>query len=127
MRLWHKSLIHHLPRQQLLGQHRECCALRGDGWGRKHSTVNYVFDHPRSWLVRFHLGVIQEMERRGYRVEPLWLDPTYRGRRLGHQALDAELSEARDYPEHCQGYLSECLENLKGKGIILQQDNQWTN
>lgn len=29
MRLWHEALIKKLPRQQLLGQHRECCALRG--------------------------------------------------------------------------------------------------
>lgn len=42
MRLWHQELISKLPRQQLLGQHRECCALRGKGWQRKHATVNYV-------------------------------------------------------------------------------------
>ena len=34
MRLWHEELISKLPRQQLLGQHRECCALRGNGWGK---------------------------------------------------------------------------------------------
>ena len=28
MRLWHQDLIPKLPRPQLLGQHRECCALR---------------------------------------------------------------------------------------------------
>ncbi len=39
MRLWHETLISQLPRPQLLGQHRECCALRGNGWGRKHATV----------------------------------------------------------------------------------------
>ena len=39
MRLWHEELISKLPRQQLLGQHRECCALRGNGWGKKHATV----------------------------------------------------------------------------------------
>ena len=43
MRLWHEKLISKLPRQQLLGQHRECCALRGNGWGKKHATVDYVF------------------------------------------------------------------------------------
>ena len=42
MRLWHQALISKLPRQQLLVQHRECCALRGKGWQRKHATVNYV-------------------------------------------------------------------------------------
>ena len=45
MRLWHEALISQLPRPQLLGQHRECCALRGNGWGRKHATVDYVFTH----------------------------------------------------------------------------------
>ena len=39
MRLWHEELISKLPRQQLLGQHRECCALRGNGWGKKHARV----------------------------------------------------------------------------------------
>ncbi len=45
MRLWHQALIDKLPRQQLLGQHRECAALRGKGWGKPHSVVNYVFEH----------------------------------------------------------------------------------
>ena len=29
MRLWHQDLLPLLPRAQLLGQHRECAALRG--------------------------------------------------------------------------------------------------
>lgn len=45
MRLWHEELIPLLPRQQLLGQHRECCAMRGNGWGKKHRVVDYVFKH----------------------------------------------------------------------------------
>lgn len=33
-----------LPRQQLLGQHRECCALRGNGWGdHKTGLKHYIF------------------------------------------------------------------------------------
>ncbi|MGV3061840.1 pyrimidine dimer DNA glycosylase/endonuclease V, partial [Streptococcus hyovaginalis] len=28
MRLWHEALLSQIPRQQLLGQHRECAALR---------------------------------------------------------------------------------------------------
>ncbi len=35
MRLWHEALISRLPRPRLLGQHRECCALRGNGWEQK--------------------------------------------------------------------------------------------
>ena len=30
MRLWHEQMIDSLPKNQLLGQHRECCALRGN-------------------------------------------------------------------------------------------------
>ena len=72
MRLWHQALIPHLPRAQLLGQHRECCALRGLGWGKKHATVNYVFEHPISMLEDYHQKVMDEMERRGYEVNYLW-------------------------------------------------------
>ena len=45
MRLWHEKLIHLLPKNQLLGQHRECCTLRGNGWKKKHKTVDYVFSY----------------------------------------------------------------------------------
>ena len=39
MRLWHEELIPYLSNQRLSNQHRECCALRGLGWGRKHKTI----------------------------------------------------------------------------------------
>lgn len=58
------------PRAQLLGQHRECCALRGGSWGRKHAVVDYVFVHPREYLAAYHYRVIREMDRRGYRWSP---------------------------------------------------------
>ena len=69
MRLWHERLLPVLPRQQLLGQHRECCALRGLGWGKPHSVVNYVFDHPREWLCAYHMEVIRVM-REGTLLHP---------------------------------------------------------
>ena len=72
MRLWHQDLIPLLPRQQLLGQHRECCALRGKGWGRKHAIVDYVFLHPIATLEDYHKVVMDEMERRGYKANYLW-------------------------------------------------------
>jgi uncharacterized protein (TIGR02328 family) len=119
MRLWHPDLIPHLPRQQLLGQHRECCAMRGLGWGRKHSVVNYVWEHPRSWLFSYHQIVIDEMKRRGYSVTQEWYDPRYRGKRLEYEDLDAPIEQAVRYPEHDHAYLIECLENLAAKGHDL--------
>jgi len=67
MRLWHQTLIPLLPRAQLLGQHRECAALRGAGWGRPHATVNYVFTHSPDKLYLYHVLIMEEMEKRGYK------------------------------------------------------------
>ncbi|AHF06848.1 TIGR02328 family protein [Desulfitobacterium metallireducens] len=129
MRLWHEALLPYLPRQQLLGQHRECCALRGKGWGKKHATVDYVFKHSYLKLYHYHMEVIKEMEKRGYQVEPLWLQPKYRGKNCSHLETDIlskerigkveKESNACVYPEHDPEYLQECLENLACKGINL--------
>ena len=80
MRLWHQTLIPLLPRAQLLGQPRECAALRGAGWGRPHATVNYVFTHSSDKLYLYHALIMEEMEKRGYKLDPLWKDPLYRGK-----------------------------------------------
>lgn len=128
MRLWHQDLISLLPRQQLLGQHRECCALRGKGWGKKHATVNYVFKHSYFDLYCYHYIVMREMSRRRYNVDVKWLSPTYRGKILGYDfsvILEANKFESviEDgiliYPEHDDNYKMECLENLKNKNVKL--------
>ena len=129
MRLWHEKLIPHLPRHQLLGQHRECCALRGNGWGKPHATVNYVFDHPRMWLAAYHRKVILEMIKRGYNPDLKWLSLFYRGNncpgdwvvpREDYMAVAEKLGMALVYPEHDDAYLKECLDNLARKGIHLE-------
>ena len=125
MRLWHESLIPLLPRQQLLGQHRECAALRGKGWGRKHSVVDYVFTHEPDYLVAYHWKVMDEMEHRGYKPDKIWRDINYRGKELGYEenwcemALVVACYEANEmiYSEHNDTYLNECVENLRQKGI----------
>ena len=127
MRLWHQKLIPHLPRQQLLGQHRECAALRGAGWGKKHSAVNYVFDHEPDKLVAYHYLIMNEMGRRGYKPDITWRYPDYRGKTLGYQCGWAnaqnvlKIIEENEliYPEHNDEYLKECLDNLAGKGIQI--------
>jgi len=133
MRLWHQSLLKFLPRTRLLGQHRECCALRGLGWGRRHAVVDYVFRHPYFWLCDYHLEVMSEPDRRGYMVDDKWTNDAYRGKTLGISAnpcfyrdgeswLD-ESYEARGcviYPEHDDIYLLSCLNNLAGKGADLE-------
>ena len=126
MRLWHEKLIPLLPRQQLLGQHRECCALRGNGWGKKHATVDYVFKHPWTYLVEYHFCVISEMYRRGYNVNVLWMDETYRGKNCEKWKSIPEPSAYYTeciYPEHDDAYLQECIDNLAGKGIVINKED----
>ena len=117
MRLWHEALISQLPRPQLLGQHRECCALRGNGWGRKHATVDYVFTHSPYRLYAYHRLIMEEMAGRGYNVSPEWLDnktcPPY-------QDLAEEKLKSPIYNEHDHAYYEECLDNLREKGIELE-------
>jgi len=129
MRLWHEKLISVLPRAQLLGQHRECCALRGLGWGRKHSTVDYVFKYSPMCLGYYHIKVLSEMKKRGYNIEGKWWYPFYRGKRCeewrySQLIVDTWMFPRIDnglpiYPEHNDRYLENCIENLKGKGIEI--------
>lgn len=121
MRLWHQDLIAKLPRQQLLGQHRECCALRGRGWGRPHATVNYVFGYSPYLLFRYHERIMAEMTARGYRVSPEWQEKTYRGKTcLPYTNLKEIPISSPIYPEHDDSYYQECLDNLKEKGIEIE-------
>ena len=125
MRLWHERLIPYLPRAQLLGQHRECCALRGLSWGKKHAVVDYVFTHPIEYLYVYHLRVMAEMQRRGYHVEEAWRRPVYRGRRSVPAEADVSLINDLQlrfpvYEEHNAVYWQACLENLRQKGISLE-------
>ena len=120
MRLWHENLLKDLPRQQLLGQHRECCALRGRGWGRPHATVDYVFTYSPIRLVTYHLLVMAEMEKRGYKPDQQWKNPLYRGsKQASYDKLEQWLPASPIYPEHNQTYLIECVDNLLQKGITV--------
>ena len=123
MRLWHVSLIKYLPRQQLLGQHRECCALRGKGWGKPHATVNYVFKYSPSMLYQFHLLVMKEMEQRGYHANKIWMDYHYRGKKLGYADYNTMGKSLEKYPEHDTKYLTECIDNLREKGVVRESEN----
>ena len=122
MRLWSQQLIPYLDRQRLLSQHRECAALRGKGWGKKHATVDYVFKYATERLVAYHYLVMEEMRRRGYNPDPVWTKVNWRGNILGEEEnwansfLVEDLCKAsRIYPEHNDAYLAECIALLKEK------------
>ena len=120
MRLWHEQIIHLLPKNQLLGQHRECCALRGKGWNKKHKTVDYVFTYSPYNLFIYHSKIMDEMEKRGYRVSREWRDKNYRGQKAeSYSNLEETSISTPIYKEHNSEYLAECIENLATKGIKL--------
>ena len=121
MRLWHEQMIPLLPKNQLLGQHRECCALRGNGWKKKHKTVDYVFSYSPYELFLYHSLVMDEMEKRGYQVSIEWRDKNYRGKiAKKYHNLEEKMIDSPIYKEHNQEYLQECIENLREKGIELE-------
>ena len=126
MRLWPLAILDQLPRQQLLGQHRECCALRGKGWGRKHATVDYVFRHTLGHLYEYHRQVLGEMVKRGYGVDPHWYNRLYRGKRIKPALLQetgiyVRHEGDRIYPEHDTAYLDACIANLAAKGVKIDR------
>lgn len=131
MRLWCQQLLPYLDRQRLLSQHREACALRGKGWGKKHAIVDYVFKHDPSLLVAYHYLVMDEMKRRGYNPDEIWRNPCYRGKSLPMQWDFADADFVDDqycyathkggiiYPEHNDEYLAECIRLLKEKNAPI--------
>lgn len=124
MRLWHYQLLPQLPKQWLQGQHRECCALRGLGWGKPHATVDYVFNHHYEMLYQYHMEVMRYLElQHSVCCDVKWTFKTWRGRGIGY--VDAKKLPNGDrriflnYPEHNPAYLEECLSNLDDKGVRL--------
>lgn len=71
MRLWHKDMIPYLPKQQLLGQWRECCliaALLAKDHTPNHILVNPIIDYPPEHFELYCSKIYQEMKRRDMNV-----------------------------------------------------------
>lgn len=69
MRLWHKDLIPVLPRQQLLGQWRECCLIAKNITEKgfpNHILVNRIMEYPLSHFCSYAALICNEMINRGY-------------------------------------------------------------
>jgi uncharacterized protein (TIGR02328 family) len=124
MRLWHEDLLPTLPQKQLQSQHRECCALRGNGWGMKHSVIDYIFDYNLERLCAYHWRVMDEHNRRGYSPGIEWRDAKYRGKIVGIdnsvsqlRAIEIYNSGVKVYSEHNDKYKEICVHNLLSKGF----------
>ena len=71
MRLWHNLMIPYLPKQQLLGQWRECCliaSLLAKDHTPNHILVNPVLDYPPEHFEIYCSMVYNTMVKRGMKV-----------------------------------------------------------
>lgn len=127
MRLWHKDLIDVLPRQQLLGQWCELCAIMRniDAKGAPgHILVNRVMDYPPEHLYSYFALVVDEMTRRGYRCNTSkFTTPHHRVYGLNRKNIPKrEIFQGW----HNGRYLLQCYYNLQEKhdcgGIT---DEEW--
>ena len=112
MRLWHKDLIPFLPRQQLLGQWRECCLIAKNLAERStpnHVLVNMVTEFPKDHFYTYCKLVQREMYRRGYRL-------TMQAQRKIWRELWDYIPDGNVFPGwHNDRYLRQCLANLQEK------------
>lgn len=149
MRLWHKDLIDVLPRQQLLGQWRECCLIVRNlamSGSPHHILVDKIVRFPIDDFVTYTIMVQAEMERRGYHCDAqkfnqwLYFDNPGNGaqrltykqcRKKGLIRLRREGFEIRPSEDIFKGwhdwrYLQQCYYNLEEKhdcgGI---SDSEW--
>ena len=142
MRLWHRELIPHLPKQQLLGQWRELCciaSLLAVDHTPNHILVNPIIEYPPEHFEAFCNLVITEMKRRGLEIGSQALNTLQNNVRAWRLYLNQELpfdyidrDWGMDLGEDIYGnwhntrYLRQCYYNLEEKwdrgGI---PDDEW--
>ena len=115
MRLWHKDLIPVLPRQQLLGQWRECCLIMkeiAEKGTPNHLLVNKVMEYPMAHFWFYTYQVAEEMRCRGYKVDIEKFLKWYRQTGSGQYYIENKDLFA-DW--HNDRYLKQCFYNLQEK------------
>ena len=112
MRLWHKDLIDSLPRKQLLGQWRECCAIIKNIKEKgtpNHLLVNKIMDYDLKHFYTYGLYVFIETEHRDYKCNLRKFDQYFKDGKIV-KTFD-ELFDGW----HNERYLDQCFYNLQEK------------
>lgn len=127
MRLWHKDLIPVLPRQQLLGQWRELCAIMANiakNGTPNHVLANKVMDYEPMDFYTFASIVEREMKSRGYKCDFDKFELSY-SKYFGNKYWEIDsFFVFRGW--HNKRYLTQCYYNLQEKydcGAIT--DEEW--
>ena len=120
MRLWHKDLIPLLPRQQLLGQWRECCLIAKEEVNALaetdpdkplhiHVLIDRLFEYPEAMFNCYALAIHDEIKKRGYSAD--W--NRFWRYRFNH---NLEWTTKELFPNwQNDRYLRQCLANLQEK------------
>lgn len=114
MRLWHKYLIEVLPRQQLLGQWRECCLIAKNIEEKgqpNHILVNKIMDYPIEHFIFYAKLVRDEMIKRGYKCNGWNFEKHLQNENFTVTMSKDELFNAW----HDSVYLAICYYNLSEK------------
>lgn len=131
MRLWHQALISKLPSKkdykgctnQLGGQHTEIRMILGKikKHGKvNHRTVNYVNDNSIHHLYAYGLLIADEMLRRKFNVDPNIIKE-YQTTEALSLYLHAKHNNEMIYNTHDNNYKQECIDNLRNKGITIEE------
>ena len=104
MRLWHYKLIPYLPNHQLVSQWRELSSIFSAQ--NKYILINYVYDYPREYLKHYAKLVLDEFNKRGYKVRNF---DTY------NKFFENVKDEEVNFPEHNYRYLRQNFYNLEEK------------
>jgi len=115
MWLWHEKLIRYISNQNLKVQHSDCCKMRGFWWGRGREDIRYVWANGPYKLYRYHKLVLDELDKRGFRVDSRWRTPYYRGKCTRWNSYDIKISVIRSdliYSEHTDEFYAKCFKRL---------------
>ena len=146
MRLWHKNLIKVLPRQQLIAQWRECCAIAknmSESGTPNHILVYRILDYPLEHFVTYTELVINELLSRNYNVSNKSVSAFYDNidkiydnyfERTGKSVKFEDIfSDHDDISKiwHNKRYFIQCFYNLQEKfdcgGIDINEWSKITN
>lgn len=136
MRLWHKDLIDVLPRQQLLAQWRECCAIASNIATKgtpNHILVNKITDYSQIHFIEYAERIIDEMSKRQYGVsEASYLRFMENLKASNKYFYDGIMINKNIYPDWMnERYLRQCYYNLQEKydcgGITEEEWNRIQN
>ena len=121
MRLWHKDLIPVLPKNQLIGQWRECCAIAKNLATKgtpNHILVNKILNYEPDEFILYTQKICEELLNRGYKINKDTLNKFQQNIKYW-----CGFSTVFYYPEnlflnwHNDKYLRICLYNLYEKFI----------